>query len=447
VIEGNYIGTNAAGTAAVANGTAGKENQGHGGINLGSNDNTIADNLISGNNGAGIRLAQYPTHGATGNVIKGNLVGTDASGTAAIPNTFGGVGTGYRNTTIGGTTPAERNVISGNLGGGVGVGGSGHVIEGNYIGTTIDGARALGNSGSGVNLGGALNVTIRGNLISGNTGSGVNTFSGAPISGNAVTGNLIGTNAAGSFALPNAGGGIVLGFGVTGTTIGGTTPGARNVISGNSGLAGIWLQSGSSGNTIRGNYVGTDVTGVNALPNAGRGMLIGSSDNTIGGSAPGAGNVIAFNGGIGVLVFSGTGNAINGNSIFSNAGLGIDLVPGGVTPNDAGDADTGPNELINFPVLTVATTTPGRLVVVGSIDTPSPETVVIELFANAAGDPSGHGEGETFLGTVTPNANGRFVATLPPVPAGTLVTATATDTAGSTSEFSRYIAAHGPGSQ
>lgn len=149
----------------------------------------------------------------------------------------------------------------------------------------------------------------------------------------------------------------------------------------------------------------------------------------------------------------GNGNAILSNSIFSIAGLGIDLVPPvvtppGVTPNDPGDDDTGPNDLMNFPVLTSALATSGRLLVRGTIDTPNPETVTIEFFANSVptpgGDPSGHGEGAVFLGRASPNPVGGITATLPVVEPGTLITATATDAAGNTSEFAANVMSTAP---
>jgi parallel beta-helix repeat protein len=167
-----------------------------------------------------------------------------------------------------------------------------------------------------------------------------------------------------------------------------------------------------------------------------------------------AGNLIAYNLSDGIVVgFTGSGNRITGNSIFANGGLGIDLGSGGVndfhgdgvTSNDPGDSDIGPNNLMNFPVLTFAKATPGQLVVKGTIDTPNPKTVTLEFFANPVptpgGDLSGHGEGAVFLGRVRPNGQGHFTASLPRVRRGTLISATATDAAGNTSEFSANIAA------
>jgi large repetitive protein len=200
---------------------------------------------------------------------------------------------------------------------------------------------------------------------------------------------------------------------------------------------------------VQGNLIGTDASGANPLPNGINGVSIGgisqSDSNTIGGTTAGAGNVIAFNHGNGVTVYSGTGNAISRNSIFSNGGLGVDLGGDGVTPNDPGDTDTGPNNLQNFPVLTFALVSQGGLVVQGTIDTPIPQTVTLEFFANLVpvpgGDPSGHGEGATFLGTATPAPDGTFTAALPTVAPGTLISATATDAVGDTSEFAEDIAA------
>ena len=219
---------------------------------------------------------------------------------------------------------------------------------------------------------------------------------------------------------------------------------------------GVVISTEASRNTIASNRV---------VWNGHDGVLIssGASQNTLGGigttpgTCDGPCNVIAFNatehaiarGGVRLPGSAGTGNAILGNSIFSNLlGLGIDLGARGVTPNDAGDFDTGPNNLQNFPVLRSArlmVLKTKQLIVRGRIDTPNPRTVTIEFFSNPVptpgGDPSGHGEGAVFLGRVTPNVLGRFTATLPPVLTGTVISATATDANGSTSEFAANIAA------
>jgi hypothetical protein len=131
--------------------------------------------------------------------------------------------------------------------------------------------------------------------------------------------------------------------------------------------------------------------------------------------------------------------------IYSNDGLGIDINEDGVTPNDLGDGDTGPNNLMNYPVLTDAKVTQGKLKIKGTIDTQNPETVTIEFFANPVpypgGDPSGYGEGAIYLGSDRPNPQGKINVILPTVAPGTLITATATDANGNTSEFSAYLEA------
>src|SRR5262249_7185447 len=127
-------------------------------------------------------------------------------------------------------------------------------------------------------------------------------------------------------------------------TVGGTQAGAGNLISGNTGAGVNIVGSRASGNLLQGNQIGTSASGT-APPGNGTRVLIQSASNTV------AGNTIAFNGGAGVAVTGSTGNGIRGNGIRGNGGLGIDLGNDGVTPNDATDADTGPNNLQNFPSL------------------------------------------------------------------------------------------------
>ena len=156
-------------------------------------------------------------------------------------------------------------------------------------------------------------------------------------------------------------------------------------------IAGVFLTGdpvpgGATGNVVQGNFIGTDVVGTAALSNGGNGVFVNAaSDNTIGGMAAGASNTVAFNGGDGVFVrtccaLPGTGNAILSNAIFSNTGLGIDLDPDGVTPNDVGDGDTGPNNLQNFPVLTSATTGGGSIAVAGDLNSTASTDFRLEFF-------------------------------------------------------------------
>jgi uncharacterized protein (TIGR02145 family) len=151
--------------------------------------------------------------------------------------------------------------------------------------------------------------------------------------------------------------------------------------------------------------------------------------------------------GNGIQVYSGTGNMISANSIFNNGALGIDLgTNGAVTPNDAGDVDTGPNNLQNFPVLTSVNFSPGNVKVSGSLNsTKSALSYKLEFFANKVADNNGYGEGQTYLGstTVTTNnstGNATFTVTLPTMTKyGDVITSTATDPSGNTSEFSQAI--------
>jgi len=296
---------------------------------------------------------------------------------------------------------------------------------------------------------GAGNSTVRGLVINGFI------FPGIWIStagGNTVEGNYVGTDVSGTVDLGNEVGIYV--ESVPNNMIGGTTPQARNLISGNR-EAGVYLWNpGATGNAVRGNLIGTDASGTEALGNGSVGIwIVDASNNTVGGSEAGARNVISGNSGPGISVFGGTANAFVENQIFANAGLGIDLVGGtedanGVTANDDQDPDAGANNLQNFPVFTSATT---DLVTVvdGTLNSLPDETFRIEFFANQAPDPSGHGEGRQYLGStdVTTDANGDVTITFTPpanVAPGMFVAATATRLDANldpveTSEFSAAI--------
>src|SRR5207249_4222983 len=368
-VQGNFIGTDAAGTSKVPN-RAGLVLDRASGALVGGADSD-ARNLISGNDQSAIYLTGAAAAAAR---IEGNFIGTDVTGNVALGNSSA---LGFFAIDISGQfgvppgTLILRNLISGNGGPGVGIhiGADGNTLRGNFIGTNASGMAALGNR-MGIALETANNVVgglaaADRNVISGNgagnNGPGVRLDGGAA-TGNRLLGNFIGTNATGTAGLGNAGDGVFITNGASGNTIGGTDPGARNVISANGGFAGVEINRGNA-NTVRGNVIGADVTGTVGLsrpdgqPQFNGVAIADSSDNQIGGVTAGAGNVIAYNRNIGVGVGNFvTGvpaieNSILGNSIFANGQLGIDLAPGsGVTPNDPGDADTGPNNLQNFPV-------------------------------------------------------------------------------------------------
>ena len=458
----NYIGTSATGTVARAN---------LDGVWIDSSaGNTIgqagAGNLISGNTYWGITVDGA---GAVGNTIRANLIGTDAAGGAPLPNGADGIRvTGAATATaIGGTAVADRNLISGNVGAGIKIsdsGTSGTVVRGNYVGTNAAGTAAIANAGNGVSLWfGASGNTIggtaagAGNLLSGNTGTGL-TVADTGTSNNTVQGNVIGLNAAGSATLGNGAQGIWVGSGTQSNTFGGTAAGAGNVIGG-SFYAAIEINGATTtGNVVQGNTIGTNLAGtLNAGNSAGVLVLAGAGSNPIGGTAAGAGNVVANSTGVGIgIAGTGTGNAVLGNRVYASGGLGIDLRNDGVTSNESAaalDADTGANNLQNFPILSNATTDGVQVTIPGTLDSAANGYYRVEFFASASGDASGHGEASRYLGSVnvaTDGAgHGTFNAVLTaPVAIGEVVTATATaSNAGytvftDTSEFASNVVAN-----
>ncbi|HVK14131.1 MAG TPA: hypothetical protein VM597_35645, partial [Gemmataceae bacterium] len=194
---------------------------------------------------------------------------------------------------------------------------------------------------------------------------------------------------------------------------------------------------------IQGNWIGTNSFGAGGLGNRTNGMVLqgGAAGNTIGGTAAGAGNTIAENGGEGIVLRNDTttNNAIRGNSIYANLGLGIDLGDDGPTLNDVGDGDTGPNGFTNFPVLTVGTLGP-QTRFEGTFNAAASTAYGIDFFGNDRAGPVGYGPGQRYLGstTVTTNAAGNAAFNIL-LPAGTnadeLLAMTATGPLG-TSEFS-----------
>ncbi len=320
-VLGNFIGTNSSGQVAWPNGVDGVDldqtmNNIIGGTSAGDR------NVISGNTASGISL----TTGATGDQVLGNYIGTDASGSSPLPNNSqnGVYLAGATNDTIGGTGAGAKNVISGNLTGiDLASGTTGILVLGNDIGTDPSGLESVPNA-YGVEISGTARNTIgggtggAGNLISGNTFWGIFLTAGA--FDNQVLGNLIGTNASGTNALPNGGDGVLVSSSL-GNTIGGTAAADRNIISGNGG-SGIDLVSNSSGNLVLGNFIGTDISGENPLGNSDGITINAASGNTIGGAAPVATNVISGNTSIAVQISNSaaSGNSVLGNLIGTNKG-------------------------------------------------------------------------------------------------------------------------------
>jgi len=369
IIAGNYIGTNASGTAAAGNGSDGIGIYNTPGNTIGGA--TPADrNLVSGNIGNGICLY---LSGAANNIIAGNYIGTNASGTSSIPNTADGILVNEApNNTIGGTTgntpggacTGACNLVSGNGYNGVGIwhtGASGNQILGNYVGVDASGSFAVPNAVIGVEVQDAAGAVVGGtndsarNIISGNAGAGI-LLTGPEAHDNTVAGNFIGTNAAGNGGVGNVKNGIVIGYspgiysahnntigGTTGTTPGGACTGACNLVSGNI-ENGIFITNNSygGGNIVAGNYVGTDAAGVGGIGNHLDGIgILDVPNNQIGGPTAAERNVIGANGDNGIIVVgaASTGNRVEGNyigrsspgGILGNVGFGVEIASGSDT--------------------------------------------------------------------------------------------------------------------
>lgn len=431
VVQNNWIGTNPAGTAAVQNTVSGvhlEQTQG----------NRVVGNVISGN-AWGLEMYGPAT---SNNTVLGNRIGTNAAGTAAIPNGIGGVfliGSGVHDNTIGGTSP---NVISGNQQHGIVIWSStANRIDGNLIGTDPTGSNALPNGVTGVLLqSGASDNLLTGNVVSGNGAVGV-AIVHSGTSRNSLTSNYIGLGSIGA-AVPNALHGVVIGNGASDNALGGHTIGSANYIGGNSVLGVAVVGAGTTGNMIQNNFIGVAPITSASRGNGVHGIAVLDEAT----ATRVSGNEIAYNAGAGVLIGSGAGNTIRGNSIYANGLLGIDLSSttngDGITPNDTFDGDTGPNNRQNFPAFTEMTLGSGTISVSGTLASSPNTQAIVDVFNNDDVDPSGNGEGRTYLGSVTVTTDPQGIATFQatfsysgsPRP---ILTATATAlNSGDTSEFS-----------
>jgi hypothetical protein len=331
--------------------------------------------------------------------------------------------------------------------------GESNVIQGNFLGTDRHGTAPLGN-GAGIHSFDIADRMVVGgpdpgdrNVISGNTIDGIS-FGSNSIE-HVIQGNFIGTDVTGTHDLGNGMDGIF--------AVGGFHTISGNLISGN-GSSGMAIAGPSC--LIQGNFIGTDVTGTQPLGNGINGIFLFSdaADTLIGGTAPGAGNTIAFNGhrGIWIDLLPATRNAIRRNSIYRNGTIGIELGGDGPTPNDDGDADTGPNALQNFPLLRSVVSDGVTTTIQGAFRGAPNETLTLEFFSNPCNfRPRALLQGQTYLGDaqITTDATG-FAAVDVTLPVGTEagapVSATATDSLGDTSEFAQQIVfgivpASGPG--
>jgi CSLREA domain-containing protein len=454
-LEGNYIGIDASGTVDLGNAITGVLIRGsHSNIVGGTAErsrNVISGN---GEAGIHIVCCTTPNNRIEGNYIGTDATGTTDLGNSdngvwiegSLSTVVGGTAVGAGNVISGNEQAGVEISFSF-----VGISAPGNKVEGNYIGTDASGTADLGNAGDGVYIWEADSNTVGGsttaarNVISGNSGSGVRIFSGS--TRNKVEGNYIGTDATGTAEIGNRAAGVAI-EDSSSNIVGGTAAGARNVISGN-GHSGVLIHAlapwnRTSGNRIEGNYIGAAANGTTDLGNLGNGVaILGGDSNTVGGTATGAGNVVSGNGRTGIVIIRGeaTGNRVERNFVGTNDGIGIDLDPSGVTENDPGDPDGGANNLQNFPVVSSASSGGGGTTVRGTLNSTPGTRFTLEFFSNSACDGSGHGEGERFLGSTTlltdGGGNANFTASFPTaVPTGQFVTATATDPSGNTSEFS-----------
>lgn len=452
VIQGNYIGTDVSGTRAVPNFSSPGSSSATGGLHVIARGTLIGGaapgegNVVSGNNAVGIW--QY------GSAVRifGNIVGADATGSLALPNASTGISMQSLGGQIGsGGTIGEGNLVSGNRGAGVVVASAQGTIQGNKIGTTVDGKQALPNQGHGILLAGSDNL-IGGqlpsarNLISANTGSGIVFFVGQSFVGwtisnqpayrTLVRGNFIGTDISGTVALPNGGDGVDGRTG-EGTIFGGQTRGAGNLISGNRGHG---IRSGPY-DSIRGNRIGTQIDGAAPLGNQGHGIAAaGAGGVTVGatsGYSDDAANEIAFNGGAGVaLALSAPaggrppGLRISANSIHDNGGPEIDIGENGPSP-----PPVALSEAFGFE---------GKLTIYGSLTGVGNSPYSVEFFANRTAGATGQGEGETFLGRagIRTDANGqaKFNVTFPLPADAASVSATVVGGLSVSSEFAANAA-------
>ncbi len=407
------------------------------------------------------RAPQYEidvTGGHQGFVIEGCFLGTDPSGTQ-IPAPFQGslrFSLDANNARIGGTTPAARNLFAGlvQLGGGA-PGFHDSLVAGNLIGTDITGKKSLNEFGSkGLSLFVGSNNVIGGttpaarNVISGGINVGGSGTPGIVASDNLIQGNYVDIDVTGTFAFGCHNECIALND--PDNTVGGATPGAGNLVGG-SDASGISVYQSATGSVIQGNFIGTDETGLIRLRNPTYGIRVLATGTIIGGVNPGEGNVISNSGLAGVGVENAGKATIRGNAIFDNpggnyhSGLAIDLLVAGngVTLNDAGDADAGPNGLQNFPVLSSVTYGVSTTTVAGVLDS-APSTIYdLDFYADPICErrPQDLPEARTYIGSSTATTDGSghaVVNVILPValPDGSPVSATAIDPAGNTSELS-----------
>jgi hypothetical protein len=465
-IQACYIGTDATGMVADDN-TVGILDNTLGGNTIGGN--TAANrNVISGN-GNGIIISNAQGGYSVQDVIVGNYIGTNAPGTAAVPNRGVGIAAGppFKGFTpgivIGGPIGSGNgNVIAGSdQGGGLAIAlgdGINNLVQGNYIGLDATGLISIPIE-HGIFLSGETNALIADNVVA-VTGDGIRFLLDQqimPTSGSYVQGNYFGTDITGNKLLVGGSTGVSI-IGGKNNTIGGSEAGQGNVIGGFTYGIAVNFALGFTGNFIIGNSIGLGADGQSPIPNVQAGVLVGNNDTVVGGDGVGEQNYIYFTGvgtpqsvspGVWVLQ-NAHGSPIRGNSIFGNTGKGIDYYSPPSTlpyPNDVWDNDSGPDNYQNFPLITRTTITPGSIRVQGTLNSKPNTLYTLDFYATPVPlHPTDFLQGKAYLGLIelTTDAQGNLTFdktfTLVTVP-NIWITATASDPGGipgaNTSEFSQ----------
>ena len=424
------------------------DGQNHGCVNAGTSTLEIRGLNLHGCQGPSVALGF-----GSGSVVAGNFIGTDPTGmtSASLFGQDGVFAQGSSNSLVGGPNPGDGNVIAGQTGEDVKIVNGTFTVQGNLIGVNAAGTASLARPGAkGISIesaagtiggmaAGARNV-VAGYRVQSSSGFGIYVNN----VGQSVTiqGNFVGSDVSGTKTIPN-----YIGVRCAGACqVGGSAPDAGNVIVGSQYFG--YTQGAPSGSVLQGNFIGTDKTGTLALGNA-QGVSI-NGPATVGGTGPGEGNIIAFNGSSDLstaISVSGTGTRIRGNRIFRNTARGIDLGPADANPHadDAGDSDTGPNNLQNYPIIKSvdygASTT-----VHGSLNSTPATTFDVDFYANPACDPRAPlgPQGEEYVGSTQVTTDGSGNAAIDfilpnALGGGQPVTAIATDPAGNSSEFSQSL--------
>ena len=414
-IINNFFGTDPTATQNLANTNIS--------LQITGSNNSISNNVIKFSP-LGLSIVGSSGNLATGNTISSNTgTGVVLGGNISTSNTLGGLGVGQANVIDHNNNGIQISNTSGiaNV--------IGNTITSNSVqGIIISGATSVGyiasntvtlNSGNGItfNVGSGSGTIVENNTI-GQNGFGINIVG---VGGEIIRNNFIGTDSTGTTNLANASFGVRIASSAANNTITG------NLIKFNT-SNGIDVSSGT-GNVVKGNTI---------LNNGGSGVNT-SVAITVGGIILGEANEIAFNGAAGVFVSTASGTSIRGNSIHDNVTLGIDLSPTGVTNNDNLDPDTGANALQNFPIITSATYSSGSVLISGTLNSTASSTFTVDVYGNAVLESAGNGEGKTYLGstsvTTDASGNGSWSLTVA-LQSDSVLTATATNSGSSTSEFS-----------